>query len=354
MERMTPSRGALRSDVGQGGSAVPVLDRVIDVDAHEMAPTHVWGDLFGDHNANMAERLGPFLASLGELNGPVVPGIADDAPITAESVWTTKGPMAPGAFDFERRLDVLDTMGTRRQLVFPTAALIAFNGLTSGETARTLVGLTGPDDDRMLAGVIDEYNNWALRTTTSHPERYRAAALVVAKNVDELMERVGALLDRGARALWLPSTPVAGRSPADPDLDAFWSMLEEAEVAVALHIGTEDGFRRTEQWREAPAFSVGKTESTEIHLEPFSTSTFHMVPETFLTAMVLGGVFERHPRLRFGVIELRRQLVWTDGRELGPLRHQGPPQTSIGRPEHAAVGISGAQRASNALLLRAH
>jgi len=34
-----------------------------------------------------------------------------------------------------------------------------------------------------------------------------------------------------------------------------------------------------------------------------------MAPQAFLSSMVLGGVFERHPRLRFGVIELGAQWV---------------------------------------------
>src|SRR5437764_6066211 len=34
-----------------------------------------------------------------------------------------------------------------------------------------------------------------------------------------------------------------------------------------------------------------------------------MAPQAFLSSMVLGGVFERHPTLRFGVIELGAQWV---------------------------------------------
>ena len=93
-------------------------------------------------------------------------------------------------------------------------------------------------------------------------------------------------------------------------------MMEAAEVTVALHIGTEDAFGNR-SLADAPEFAMKKVESTEIHFEPFSTSTIHMAPETFLTALVLGGVFERHPRLRFGVIELGGRLVWRHGRTLG-------------------------------------
>src|SRR4051812_22995190 len=106
-------------------AATDVLTRTIDVDAHEMAPTHVWGDMFGDHSARFAEAAMGMLSKLG-ANSVVYPGLVDDAAIDEHSVWNTKGPTAPGAFDFERRIEVLDVMGTQRQLVFPTSALPSF------------------------------------------------------------------------------------------------------------------------------------------------------------------------------------------------------------------------------------
>ena len=35
----------------------------------------------------------------------------------------------------------------------------------------------------------------------------------------------------------------------------------------------------------------------------------HFAPENYVAAMVLGGVFERHPHLRFGVIELSASWI---------------------------------------------
>ena len=278
----------------------------IDVDSHEMAPTHVWGDMFGEHSARFADAAMGILSKLGD-NSVVAPGLADAAEINEHSVWHTKGPAAPGAFDFSRRLDVLDVMGTGRQLVFPTSALLSFCALLGGERMLSMFGLEpSPDTDEMLWGVIREYNDWALRTTAGHADRYRAAALVVARTLDELMAQATDLVERGAKALWLPSAkPPAGLSPADHALDPFWSMVEETNVAVALHIGTDSGFRATEVWAKAlPEFEPVKLDSAEITFDPFTASTVHLVPANYLTAMVMGGVFERHPRLRFGIIEL--------------------------------------------------
>jgi predicted TIM-barrel fold metal-dependent hydrolase len=47
----------------------------------------------------------------------------------------------------------------------------------------------------------------------------------------------------------------------------------------------------------------------EFIIEPLSCVTLHYAPDNFLAAMILGGVFERHPTLRFGVIELSATWV---------------------------------------------
>jgi predicted TIM-barrel fold metal-dependent hydrolase len=278
----------------------------LDVDSHEMAPTHAWEKMFGEHSGRFARLAEARLANLGD-NSVVQPGLVDSAEITEYSVWNSKGPAAPGAFDFDRRLAVLDAMGTRRQLVFPTSALFSFNALTGGGQSLKLFGLSpSAETDEMLWGMLHEYNEWALRTTRAHADRYRPVGLVVSRSVDELTTEANALVDGGARALWLPgSTPPAGRSPADHDLDPFWTLMEDANVAVTLHIGTDTGFRATDVWARAlPEFEPAKLDSAEITFDPFTATTVQFVPQNYLTAMVMGGVFERHPRLRFGALEL--------------------------------------------------
>lgn len=278
---------------------------VIDVDAHEMAPAHVWGEMFGPHSARFAEVAADFIRSFG-ANSFWRPGLADDAAITPASVWTEKGPSAPGAFDFDRRRRVLDAMGIARQLIFPSAALLAFGPLTGSSLASLGLPIpAGEEGQRMLRGVVAEYNDWVVRTTTAPGSRFRPAALLSGATVDELMEQAGDLVARGARAVWLPTgRPPGGRSPAAPELDSFWALMAANGVAVTLHLGTDSGFRSSDAWSQAPAFAVGKVDSVEIALEPFGTTTVHMGASNFLSAMVLGGVFERHPMLRFGVIEL--------------------------------------------------
>jgi len=68
-------------------------------------------------------------------------------------------------------------------------------------------------------------------------------------------------------------------------------------------VGSDLGFLSSSEWSNAPAFKPHKL-ALEVGLEPYSYSTLHLAIEHFLTVMVMGGAFERHPSLRFGAIEL--------------------------------------------------
>jgi hypothetical protein len=67
--------------------------------------------------------------------------------------------------------------------------------------------------------------------------------------------------------------------------------------------------------RNKPAFRAGGEEA----ISPYYMLVTHMAPELFLQTIVMGKVFERFPRLRFGIIESARHgsgrpwSAWTCG-----------------------------------------
>ena len=120
----------------------------------------------------------------------------------------------------------------------------------------------------------------------------------------ELLNQARQLLDAGLRGLLIDSgVPPGGVSPAALELDPFWALLAERDVPVLLHLGGDLGFLGASQWSQAEAFAHNKT-ALEVGSDPYSYATVHLSAEHWLTVMVMGGVFERHPRLRFGAIEL--------------------------------------------------
>lgn len=293
-------------------NAVPLLERTTDIDGHEFAPPHLWGEIFGPVAARLATVCAPFIEAMGENYIARPAQAADDAPMTRENVWTMRHSGAPGAFDMERRLEAMDLMSISRQLIFPSYGLwgqILSSPEGGGPIAtglRQFLGdLSVSEAVEIGYAATDEWNDWAVRTTAKSPDRLRPVGMFKPpRDVTDLMEQAGNLIDRGLKGVLINTgQPPAGLSPAAPELDQFWALLAQSNVAVTAHVGSDLGFLNASQWAEAPAFAPKKL-SFELGFEPYSFSTIHLPVEHFLTVMVLGGVFERHPRLRFGAIEL--------------------------------------------------
>lgn len=250
-----------------------LLDETLDVDAHEMTPSHLWGDVFGEAAGRIAELALPVLKKTGanDFYNPDVSG--DVKEINEDNVWNIRGTQAPGAFDMGRRLKVMDVMGVQRQFVFPSFALFAVHLYLGNEaTHRDRYGLTLPEDEIRALGKagIDEYNDWVIRESATDPDRVRPVAYLNAGNSpEEIYEQAKDLVDRGALAINLPAGhPPGGRSPASPDLNPFWAMLAERNIAVLCHVGGEFGFLKSAEWGRAPAFKPGRWRATSSDLSP--------------------------------------------------------------------------------------
>jgi predicted TIM-barrel fold metal-dependent hydrolase len=293
---------------------VPLLDRTLDVDGHEFAPPHLWGELFGPTAAHLAEVFEPLIALHGDgyISRPDQSG--DNTPMTLENVWNQRHTGAPGAFDMQRRLQAMDLMGVRRQLIFPSFGLwgqmlstVAGGGGALSKAVHRQVGKgLSPEESTALGfAAIDEYNEWAIRATAVNAERLRPVGMLKApRDVEDLLQQATGLLDRGLRGVLINTgSPPGGVSPASPVLDPFWNLFAARDVPVMAHVGSDLGLLASTEWSHAPAFKPQK-QGFEVGLEPYSLPIVHLAIEHFLTVMVMGGVFERHPRLRFGAIEL--------------------------------------------------
>jgi predicted TIM-barrel fold metal-dependent hydrolase len=294
------------------------LRGLMDVDSHEMIPLQMWADVFGDAGAELAVLVKD-RPTQNSFNHPDLLG--DVMEITPRTVWEVKGSEAPGAVDMTRRPAVMDEMGVARQLVFPGFALLGVHlaYATDDETQSWAPGLTAMDRLALGRRVAAAHNRWAASAIgAAGSDRVRVVGVALAEDIDSLLAETKQAIDAGIRALWIPSgVPPAGLSPADLALDAFWAMVSEANVPILLHIGTEFAFKRSNVWgKNVEQFTPARGSSPEFPIEPYRGSTLHHPQENFLSCMVLGGVFERHPNLRFGVIELGAYWVGSLGQSL--------------------------------------
>lgn len=260
--------------------------RLLDCDSHLYLTPQQCPDAMG---AEFAERyLKLEQATFGDRD-VVVQGrgrVFDD-----ENVWSVKGWDNPGCYDAVRRIWTLDLMGVRQQLLFP-------DGLFASVAASRTPGADA---------AARRYNDYILDWAAPYHGRLRPGAVLQTHDVAATLAEARRTIDAGAYAVILScGRPPAGRSPADPEWEPLWAMLAEAGVPALLHVGCEAGFLDT-AWGRLPSLNQDNAAGPEGG--PFAMATCHLAAQVYLTAMILGGVFERHPRLRFGVIELTAQWV---------------------------------------------
>ena len=281
-----------------------------DIDSHECTPIQEWVNEFGSAIAPLRDAcLAIADVHAGrEPKGEIPPPMADDAEINAHNVWNLKMEYAPGAFDFARRLDVLDFVGVNRQILFPGGAAIFAHALMNKADDPTVFRTITTDRRAYGAKIVDLYNDWCGRLSRDQ-DRIRPTAILIGDSPDELYDRMKRLISSGVRAFMIsPDEPPGGVSPADPALDSLWALAADADCPILAHIAISENFLRTLVWREAPAFK-GWMLGGEFSLDPWTVSTMHLPVQTYLTTMVLGGVFDRHPNLRFGTAEFTGHWV---------------------------------------------
>jgi predicted TIM-barrel fold metal-dependent hydrolase len=195
-------------------------------------------------------------------------------------------------------------MGIHAQLLFPNLGTCEFRIDT--------------DEGRRIC---QRYNDYAIDFTKRSGNRARAVCEINLHDAGWAIAELKRILRLGAKAVTLPChVPPGGVSPAHEKWDPFWAQLEEANVPGLLHIGNqgllhcktpEDMMFPTPAWGEAqalrnnPLMRAGGEEA----ISPYFMLIVHMAPELWLQTMVMGKVFERFPRLRFGVVELAAEWV---------------------------------------------
>jgi predicted TIM-barrel fold metal-dependent hydrolase len=108
------------------------------------------------------------------------------------------------------------------------------------------------------------------------------------------------VITAGFRVLLIDTiTPDGGQSFTHPDYDPFWARVQEADLAITLHIGANGGSYNPipesffNNGRHLPRTSMGDTPANAL-----SYMGLQYNAELFLSAMIFDGVLERFPGLR--------------------------------------------------------
>ena len=272
----------------------PFVGKMNDLDTH-ITPSpdfyeNVAGKEAGKFYAEMCRKAIDEMSVDEKDSVPEIMG-AEATDYNEKTVWNLKGSGAAGAYTSEGRLKALDYMGVNRAFVFadPALQMGAFS------------------DSPMGISAMRGWNDYSIAFSRTEPKRLLPVAILNTHNIAAALEETKRLLKAGIRAFVIASSiPPGGGSPAHTNFDPLWAMLQEANATAILHAGGEQGFMASDAWSKGVPH-LGFETSFRHHGEPGDTymmASFIFSPQNFLATIILGGVFERFPRLRFAVVEL--------------------------------------------------
>lgn len=215
----------------------------------------------------------------------------------AAEIMLRKNHAATGSFRREDRPRALDLIGVASQLVFPTTSNV------------WLEQLEHEDDLDLVYGTASATNR-AQVDFCGVDARLLAVGYVPLADLERAPVAAREALQLGCKALLVPWACPRRHATSHIALDAVWAQAQDAGAPILLHVGAADFVlpkaHSLNGLPEVPDFHGGD--------ENFRSVSYMAIPagpQQALSALILDGVLDRFPALKFGVIELG--AVWLPG-----------------------------------------
>lgn len=270
--------------------------RFIDSDAHILEPNNIWEmylepkfrtemprnytGYYDRDSAGISSEMGFFNdVSSGGYDMPtgyhgkptVMPGLGE-----AYDEYARRG------FPPEVYVDAMERVGIDYMVVYPTAGLFVCNAPSlRADTA---------------AAYRRAYNNWLYDFCSAAGRRLVGVGSVDLRDPDEAgREATRCVKELGFKGIHINPTPVNEQKLADPFYDRLWATISDLNVPLGIHVGAVnacetivDDYLPGNPAAGVVAFSIGNMLAS--------------------TALISGGVLERHPKLR--VVHLESGAGW--------------------------------------------
>jgi uncharacterized protein len=210
-----------------------------------------------------------------------------------ENILLRKNYEALGAFRREDRPRALDQLGFTSQLIFTTWCLGNFDLDQSG-------------DLELCYGVAQAHNRM-MADFCSVDRRFLATGYVPLVDFARAICIAQDAIRLGCKALLIPSRCPPGHSPSHIAFEPLWALAQEAGLPIVFHVGGEEKL-------PPDYFQNGLPRVKDFHggEENFTSVSFMPIPysvQLTLCALIIDGVLDRYPHLRFGAIELGASWV---------------------------------------------
>jgi predicted TIM-barrel fold metal-dependent hydrolase len=207
----------------------------------------------------------------------------------AERIWLRKNFEATGSFIAEDRPAALDMLGVASQLVFNTF------------TNKTLQRVEHGDDLDLAYGLARAHNR-AIVDFCTVDARLLPTGYVPLADFERSAAFAGEALEMGCKALLVASECPRHHSPSHVGLDPVWTQAQDAGIPIVFHVG--GGGRLVDPM----IFENGLPPVPDFHGGDGNFRSVDYIAIQYPVMQVLGtliidGVLDRYPALRFGVIE---------------------------------------------------
>ena len=185
----------------------------------------------------------------------------------------------PGAYDPHERIKDMGIDGIDVSFIFPTQGLSAFT----------------IKDTELCNAVMEAYNDWIAEYCSAHPDRLKGIAMINLDDIEWAVNELERSSNLGLVGAMIPSYPKIGKNYDLPEYDPFWAAAQESGTPLSFHLGTN---------RPNP-------DEETIDLETITSDWLCNVDffvRMSLAQMILGGVFEKYPKLQVGSIE--HEIAW--------------------------------------------
>ena len=134
---------------------------------------------------------------------------------------------------------------------------------------------------------LEAVNTWLSDRAADAGGRLMISALARYEDLDWAIRELTRMRERGSRTFLFGSEPTGDIPPNHPSYDRFWRAVTDLGMVPIVHVGLSPAIYHP-AWANTDEPALIRVISV---LQPFQQAL------VFLNAMVLGGVFERHPSL---------------------------------------------------------
>ena len=222
----------------------------------------------------------------------------------------------PAAYDVPTRLQVMDEVGVWAQIVYPNTA--GFGGQRFGDL-----------EDPVLKNLCATLYNDAMAELQERGKgRLFPMALLPWWDVEASVAEAQRAAAMGLRGVNMTSDPQQGGAPdlASPAWGPLWEACADLGLPVNFHIGASEN--SLSWFGSSPWPSLGDDQKLAI-----GSAMMYLTNARVLANLIISGVLERHPRVRF--VSVESGIGWIPF-VLEALEHQ-LGETSPGALDHLSL-----------------